>query len=79
MLDFFDFLTNSVMMPIIALLTAILIAYVVKSKTVIDEVSLSGCFRQKTMYSVMIKYVAPICLLVILVFSVLEGVGVIKV
>ena len=78
-LDFFDFLTNSVMMPIIALLTCILIAYVLKPKTVIDEVSLSGKFRQKTMFTVMIKYVAPVCLVVILVFAVLEGVGVITV
>ena len=78
-LDFFDFLTNSVMMPIIALLTCILIAYITKPKEIIDEISLSGKFRQKSMFSVMIKYVAPVCLVVILVFAVLEGVGVIQV
>ena len=79
MLDFFDFITNSVLMPIVALLTCILIAYIVKSKTVSDEVELSGRFKQKAMYSVMIKYVAPVFLLVILVFAILEGVGVITV
>ena len=78
-LDFFDFLTNSVMMPIIALFTCILVAYFIKPKAVIDEVSLSGKFRQKQMFSVMIKYVTPVCLVVILVFAVLEGVGVISV
>ena len=78
-LDFFDFLTNSIMMPVIAILTCILIAFVTKPKTVIDEVSLSGAFRRKTLFSVMIKYVSPICLLVILVFAILEGVGVITV
>ena len=78
-LDFFDFLTNSVMMPIIALLTCILVAYFLKPKAVIDEISLSGKFRQKSMFSVMIKYIAPIFLIVILVFAVLEGVGVISV
>ena len=78
-LDFFDFLTNSVMMPIIALFTCILVAYFIKPKAVIEEISLSGKFRQKQMFSVMIKYVTPVCLVVILVFAVLEGVGVISV
>ena len=78
-LDFFDFITNSVMMPVIALLTAILIAYVLKPKTVIDEISLSGKFRMKSLFSVMIRYIVPVCLVVILVFAILEGVGVITV
>ena len=78
-LDFFDFLTNSVMMPIIALLTCIFISFIIKPKVIIEEISVSGEFRLKTMFSVIIKYVAPICLLVILVFAVLEGFGVITV
>jgi NSS family neurotransmitter:Na+ symporter len=78
-LDFFDFLTNSVMMPIIALFTCILVAYVMKPKSVIDEVSISGKFRMKSLFSVMIRYVTPVCLIVILVFAILEGVGVITV
>lgn len=79
MLDFFDFITNSVLMPIVALLTCILIAYIIKPKIISDEVELSGRFKQKAMYSVMIKYVAPVFLLVILVFAILEGVGAITV
>ena len=78
-LDFFDFLTNSVMMPIIALLTCILISFFIKPSTIIEEVSLSGKFKQKTLFSVMIKYVTPLCLIIVLVFAVLEGVGVITV
>jgi NSS family neurotransmitter:Na+ symporter len=78
-LDFFDFLTNSIMMPIVALLTSLLVAYIIKPKSVIDEVSLSGEFGRASMYSVMIKYVVPACIVVILVFAVLEGVGVISV
>ena len=78
-LDFFDFITNSVMMPIIALVTCIVIGYIIKPKVIISEVELSGRFRQRKMFSVMIKYVAPVCLLVILVFAILEGVGVITV
>lgn len=78
-LDFFDFLTNSVMMPIIALLTCILISFFIKPSTIIEEVSLSGKFKQKTLFSVMIKYATPLCLIIVLVFAVLEGVGVITV
>jgi NSS family neurotransmitter:Na+ symporter len=78
-LDFFDFLTNSIMMPIIALLTCILISFFIKPSTIIEEVSLSGKFKQKTLFSVMIKYVTPLCLIVVLVFAILEGVGVITV
>ena len=78
-LDFFDFLTNSVMMPIIALLTCILISFFIKPSTIIEEVSLSGKFKQRTLFSVMIKYVTPLCLIIVLVSAVLEGVGVITV
>ena len=78
-LTFFDFISNSVLMPIVAFLTCIFIGYVVKPKTVIEEVELSGKFGRKGLFVVMIKYLAPICILLILGFSVLEGVGIIKV
>ena len=76
-LEFFDFITNSVMMPIVALITCILVGYVVKSKFVIDEVESSGCeFRIKTIYPYMIKYVCPVILAIILVVGVLGGMGI---
>ena len=78
-LDFFDFLTNSVMMPIVALLTCIFVTFVIGRKTIDTEVSLSGSFRQKKLFDIMTPYITPICLVVILVFAVLEGVGVITV
>ena len=71
-LDFFDFLTNSVMMPIIALCTCIMISFVIKPKVIIEEISASGKFRMKTLFSVMIRYIAPIFLVAILAFAVLE-------
>ena len=79
MLDFFDFISNSILMPIIAFITCIFVGFVLKPKTVIDEVSLSGKFKWKNLFSVVIRYVAPICLVVILTFSVLEAFGVVKV
>lgn len=71
-LDFFDFISNSVLMPIAALLTCIFIGYVVKPSFVTDEIELNGKFRMKKLFNVMIKYIAPLCLVVILVFSILD-------
>ena len=78
-LTFFDFLTNNVIMPVVAFLTCIIIGYIVKPKAVIDEVELNGKFSGKKLFSVVIKYIAPICIVAILVFSICEGLGIIKV
>ncbi len=78
-LDFFDFISNSVMMPIIALLTCIFVGYFIKPKTIIDEVEISGNFKQKKMFSVMIKYIAPICIILILLTSFLSLAGIFKI
>lgn len=78
-LTFFDFLTNNVIMPVVAFITCILVGYVIKPKAIIDEVELNGKFSGKKLFSIIIKYVAPICIVAILVFSVCEGLGFIKV
>ncbi|MBQ7037289.1 MAG: sodium-dependent transporter [Clostridia bacterium] len=78
-LDFFDFISNSVMMPVVALLTAIFVGYVLKPKTIIEEVELTAPFKSKTLYTVVIKYVAPVCILLILVSSVLSALGLITI
>ncbi len=78
-LTFFDFISNSVLMPIVALLTCIFIGYVIKPKAICDEVESSGKFKSKKLFTIIIKYIAPICILLILGFSVLEGLGFIKV
>ena len=77
-LDFLDFMSNSVLMPIVGMLTCIVIGFVVKPKTVIDEVELNGKFRMKKFYTVMVKWIAPICILIILVSSVLDALGIVK-
>ena len=79
LLEMFDFLTNSVMMPIVALLTCIFVGYVVKPKTVIDEMKVCGRFKREGLYVVMIKYIAPVFIVAILIFSLLEAFGVVKV
>ena len=78
-LDFFDFLSNSVLMPIAAFLTCIFTAYVIKPDVIVNEVESSGKFHRKSLFLVMIKYIAPLCIIAILIFSVLEGLGIITV
>ena len=78
-LDFFDFISNSVLMPIVALLTCIFVGYAIKPKTLIEEAELSAEFKQKNLFSVIIRYIAPICIVLILGFSVLEAFKIIKV
>ena len=70
-LDFCDFISNNIMMPIVALVTAILIGFIVKPSYVSEEVETSGKFKSKTLYNVMIKFVVPVCMLVILVSSII--------
>ena len=72
-LDIFDYASNNILMPIVGFLTCILIGWVAKPKTVIEEVTLNGeKFGRKTLYVIMIKFVAPVLLFVIL----LTGFGV---
>lgn len=68
-LSFFDYFSNSVLMPIVALLTCILIGWVIKTKVITDEVTRNGeRFSRKFIFELMIKYLAPILLVIILVF-----------
>ena len=78
-LTFFDFASNSVLMPIVAFLTCIFVGYIIKPKAIIEEVELTGKFKAKTLFTVVIKYIAPVCILLILGFSVLEGMGIMKI
>ena len=78
-LTFFDFITNNVIMPVIAFATCIIVGYVIKPKAIIEEVEQSGKFKAKRLFSVVIKYIAPVCIVAILIFSVCEGLGLIKV
>lgn len=78
-LDFFDFISNSILMPVVALLTCLFIGYVVKPKAVIEEVRLNSRFKRETLFRIMIKYIAPICIIIILVSSILNALGIITI
>lgn len=74
-LDFFDFLTNSLMMPVAALSTCILITRVAGLDRIIKEVEQSSDFKRKKMYCFFLKYLAPICIVVILLSSIANVLG----
>ena len=78
-LDFFDFISNSVLMPIVAFLTCIFVGYVIKPKTLTDEIESSGNFKRKKMFVVLIKYIAPVCIILILISSILDAMGIAKI
>ena len=75
-LDFFDFISNSVLMPVVAFLTCVFVGYVIKPKTISDEVELTGKFKRKSIFVFVIKYLAPICIVLILASSILEVFGI---
>ena len=66
-LDIFDYVSNNILMPVVAILTCILIGWVAKPKTVIDEVTKNGeKFGRKYIYIGMVKVVAPVLLAILL-------------
>ncbi len=78
-LDIMDFLSNSVLMPIAAFFICIFVGYAVKPKTVIDEVKATdGTFKKEKLFTVMIKWIAPVCLVLILISSVANALGIFK-
>lgn len=75
-LDFFDFISNSVLMPVVAFLTCLFVGFVIKPDTIVKEVKISSPFHLEKIFRVIIKYIAPICLIVILVTSILGAFGI---
>lgn len=69
-LDIMDYVSNNVLMPIVSIGTCILIGWILKPKTVIDEVEKTGIkMGRKWLYTVMVKWVAPILLFLLLLKS----------
>jgi len=69
-LDFMDFVSNSVIMPIVAIFTCIFVGWILKPKVIIDEVRISSPFRAAGAWTVMIKYIAPILVVAILAWNI---------
>ena len=77
-LDFLDFLSNSVLLPFVGMMTCIVVGFVIKPDAIVSEVELNGPFTMKKFYVAMVKWVAPIFIFAILISSVLEGIGLLK-
>ena len=78
-LDFFDFLTNSLMMPVAAFATCVFVVKAVGLDNISKEVRLSSKFRFEGMYRVFIRSVAPIFVVVILLSSILSVLGILNI
>lgn len=74
-LDILDYLSNYILMPVVAVVTCIFIGWVVKPKTVIEEVTHGGHkFGREKLYVVMVKFITPLMLSLLL----LQALGLIK-
>lgn len=70
-LDVMDYLSNNLFMPLVAIGTCVLIGWLLKPKTIIDEVEKTGDrFRRRGLYVVMVKFIAPVLLVILLLKSV---------
>ena len=75
-LDFFDFATNSVMMPVAALLTSLLVSRVIGIDRIEEEIKCGeGKFRRKAVFVIMIRYLCPVFAIIILLSSVANAFG----
>ena len=75
-LDVMDYISNYVLMPVVAIATCVLVGWVIKPKTIIDEVTVNGeKFSRRQLYNIMIKFVTP----VMLFFLLLQSLGLFKV
>lgn len=75
-LGFFDTITNSILMPVAAILSCIFIGYIVKTTYLEEEIEISSPFRTKKIFRVMIMYVCPILLSIILAVGLLGIAGI---
>ena len=74
-LDILDYISNYVFMPVVAISTCIFIGWIVKPKTVIEEVTHGGFkFGREKLYVVMVKFITPALLTLLL----LQALGIIK-
>ena len=75
-LDFFDFLTNTVMMPIAAIATCLLVSRVIGVEKIEEEVTANGApFKRKKIFAFMIRFLCPVFAAIILISSIANAFG----
>lgn len=75
LLDFFDFISNSVIMPIVEILTCLMFGWLVKEDILAREIKESSAFKLEKAWTIMIKFIAPVLIAVILIWNVLPYLG----
>lgn len=69
-LDVLDYVSNYLLMPIVAFATCLLVGWVIKPKSVTDEVKANGeKFGREKLFNLMVKFLCPIFLALIFVSS----------
>lgn len=75
-LDFFDFLTNTVMMPIAAIATCLLVSRVIGVEKIEAEVTVDDApFKRKKIFAFMIRFLCPVFAGIILISSIANAFG----
>ena len=75
LLDILDYISNYILMPVVAIATCVFVGWIVKPGTIIDEITLGGfSFSREKLYVVMVKFITPVLLLLLL----LQALGVVK-
>ena len=74
LLDFFDLVGNNILMPIVALATCLFVGYVVGPRVLIDEARLHR--RDAVLFRWIIRYIAPVFIVLILVSSLLDALSI---
>lgn len=70
LLDIMDYISNSFLMPFIALLSSILIGWIMKPSWIASEMELGGnVFHRKKLYTVMIQYLMPVIMTILFLQS----------
>ena len=65
-LDIFDYVSNNILMPVLAILTCVLVGWVLTPDSICEEVERGGMkFRRKKLYTVMIRFVCPVLLILV--------------
>ncbi len=77
LLDFFDFMSNTVLMPIVSFLTCVIAAYIIGADAIIEEAEAEGAvFGAKKFYRFMIRFIAPVGIIAIWISSMMASLGV---
>lgn len=72
-LDMFDFISNSVLMPLVAIGTCVIVGYFTNVRLITEEIGLKEKSAREKYFKIMIRFVAPVCLIAILVSGLMSA------